>query len=278
MSRVHVLILCICLMVVTMGCSNRSNGYGPSWISSSPTVAPPPTYSLNIPSVARNQPYYNPTTSNAGAQPNGAPTNATPPPAAPATPAQLNGWIPKSDSPSTPAGSANPSTTGQPPIPAGTQFAAAPPLTGIQTASNTAMPASGASFTDSANYRTTSIDETRDETRLPATDASQVRAPAFGNPARQPTQFSAMPVPPASGYTGGPVYAGQPVIATHPGVGGPPVYTAQPTTGYPASYQATPTVNTGGTVLAQSTTTYDAGNGSQLGWRDREIQSGSYSR
>ncbi len=34
-------------------------------------------------------------------------------------------------------------------------------------------------------------------------------------------------------------------------------------------------MNSNGMVQAQSTATYDAANGAQMGWRDREISSGS---
>ncbi len=166
MSRNQLLLLVVCLLFSSSGCTGRYGQGGAGWLAGSPTVAPPPTYSLTIPSVARNQPYYNPNQTNAGA--------ATTPMVANAAPGQLNGWIPKSDNLQTATIAPNSGAPGQTQL-GPTAFAGGAPTSVIQTASNSALPGSGTSFTDSPNYRTTSIDETQDQTRLPATDATSVR-------------------------------------------------------------------------------------------------------
>jgi len=65
------LLLVSFLMACQTGCRNRCSqpcGGGGGLFAHNTTVAPAPTYSLNIPSVARNQPYY---------APNGGPISTT---------------------------------------------------------------------------------------------------------------------------------------------------------------------------------------------------------
>ncbi|MEM9943459.1 MAG: hypothetical protein AAF939_17990, partial [Planctomycetota bacterium] len=77
MSKLQTAILLFAFIVVMTGCRNRCSPCGSNWFANNATIAPPPTFSLNIPSVARNtQPYYTPGGNNT-LNPNGsAPTPA----------------------------------------------------------------------------------------------------------------------------------------------------------------------------------------------------------
>jgi hypothetical protein len=159
----------------------------------------------------------------------------------------------------------------------------------------TASAANGASYMDSVNYRSTRVDERLDETRLPLTDASTVRAPSTLNTTPTANRLS-QPVP----IYGTLVPAGQPAFSTQPAVvlpypaTNPNPYRAtqfaqpaqpgfiqgtmvygQPTNnvynGYPSPYAGS--VNSQSAVLAQSTTTFNPQGGptNDPGWRDREL-------
>jgi hypothetical protein len=185
-----VAVTAIAFIACSTGCRNRCNQpCGGGLFAGSPTIAPAPTYSLNIPSVAQNQPYYTP---NNGA---GRVNTASQAPL-PNTGNDLN-WR-KSGSPTNPnlgnqparqntgqnilannqagngrfvetnSGLVNPTAInpGQSVLVGGAQ-------PNIRTA---AIPATGNSVIDSRNFTTTQIDERQDPTRIPVTDATRVRA------------------------------------------------------------------------------------------------------
>ena len=162
---------CAALLILTLqpGCANRCNQPGGYWLSGNTRIAPPPTYSLNIPSVANNQPYYSP----GGAAVN--PTGSAP------TPADSNlQWRQPNDSSQTSPNSNSNSINGSrfvetnSPAPGRSVLGQIVPPAG-RTA---ALPASGSSFTDSRNFQTTQVDERQDSSRIPVTDATSVRAPS----------------------------------------------------------------------------------------------------
>ena len=286
MSRNFWILLAIGILAST-GCRNRyNNPYGGGLFTGTPTIAAPGTYSLNIPSLASNQPYYVPGQSNSAVVETLDPR--VPPSANNNYPAQLNGWRPSPDN----SGTSN-FNTGQSVLAASNvnNGYSVPP--GYRSASNTAMPGSGISYTDSTNYQSTGIDERTDRTRLAATDASNVRAPALNNPttgAPQFTQFqnsdprySATFNAPNSGRTNNSPLNNQinPVVGNgaRGGIANQgPVGTGQG--GYRATpYFTSPYARSSPSVLAQSTTNFDPnGNGSQVGWRDRELGSESLNR
>lgn len=309
MSRFQLLMLSICVVVMTVGCRNRCNNqcnpYGGGVFAGGPsTIAPPPTYSLNIPSVAGNQPYYTPgqaAPTNYTLNPNQrAPTPAT----RQATQQNQSGWKSSDNNLSKSGNGSGNNDNGSSVLAAPTKFvesnlranSGSTSATGTRTASTAPLPGSGVSFTNSQNYQTTRVDETQDATRLPLTDATAVRAPARNFPTGTP--MTAM----QNGYPGNyqagynsPIqqtyvaqngfyqraptgYAGAPVI-----IGGRPAtgYQGQPllvNPQYPAGYQQYPT-SSAPTVLAQSTATITPGaSGSQLGWRDRDLTGSRSSR
>lgn len=265
MSRNLILLLSIALLVLQSGCRNRCGNQCGSggFFAGNSTIPAPPTYSLNIPSVAGSQPYYVPGSGNGAIgtlNPNAPPTfNPS------QNQAQLNGWRP-SDSNS----GSNSNTNSNAP----TTFAngsTVPP--GFRTASATALPGSGSSFTDSRNYQSTRVDETLDRTRLAATDASSVRAPAQTNPTGA--------IPHLGSPQNDPRYANNPSgFYGAPQVGFAPVnnrgFIGQPQIGSPGYTGSPYTTTTAPAVLAQSTTTTDPRSSGQLGWRDREMGSDSF--
>lgn len=301
MSRFHLLMLSICVVAMTVGCRNRCHqqcGSPGVFAGGSPTIAPPPTYSLNIPSVARNQPYYTPgqtAPTNNTLNPNQrAPTPAT----RQATQQNQGGWR-SSDNNLSNAKGASGSDNGRSVLSAPTKFVESNGRNNsgstTRTASTAPLPGSGSSFTNSTNYQTTQVNETQDSTRLPVTDATSVRAPARNFPTGAPMtvmQGNGYPGAYQAGYNApiaqayaaqngfyqrGPTgYVAAPVI-----VGGRPVatgYQGQPlivNQQYPVGYQQYPT-SSAPTVLAQSTATTSpsgsaSASGTQLGWRDRNL-------
>lgn len=320
MSRMFLALITVaCVISLASGCRNcRLNpcnnacGFG-----ASPTLPAPPTYSLQIPSLGKNQPYYNgvPITAR---QPSPLinPNSAAPTPAS-STPtlAPQQGWRPVgTDQFSNPSVGSNypnspqnqPTSVLQSPVdlspnraPTGfaSQPASTPPLNSVlQPGDNrTAAAANGVSYTDSVNYRSTHVDERLDETRLPVTDASNVRAPSTLNTAPPANRFAqAVPIYGTVVPSNQPAYSTQPAVALpYPGTNTNPyraTQNAQPTqpgfiqgtvvygqpannanNGYPSPY-GNPT-NAQPAVLAQSTTTINPQNGQnyQSGWRDREL-------
>ena len=306
MSRFQLMLLSICLVSISVGCRNPGNNiYGGGAFAGGPTtIAPPPTYSLNIPSVAGNQPYYTPGQT--------APTHNTlnpnqraPTPAIrQATQLNQNGWRSADNDLSrinrvaplnqNNSGQSNPNN-GRSVLAAPTNFVETTPNTnsgsGTRTASAAPLPGSGASFTSSTNYQTTRVDETQDATRLPVSDATAVRAPARnfptgtplttaptnGYPANYQAGLGTLPVQQTFAAQNGVLqrvlpstgYAAAPVVISGQpvptGYQGQPLITNQP---YPYQY---PTSSSAPTVLAQSTAASTPGAGTQLGWRDRDL-------
>lgn len=302
MSRFQLLLLSICLVTVSVGCRNPGNNiYGGGAFAGGPsTIAPPPTYSLNIPSVAGNQPYYTPGQT--------APTNNTlnpnqraPTPAIrQATQLNQNGWR-SSDNDLSGAGNIAPLKTNNSPndgrsvLGAPTKFVESTPSansgSGTRTASTAPLPGSGVSFTSSTNYQTTLVDETQDATRLPVSDATAVRAPARNFPTGTPLTTAQN-----NGY---PYQSGLNAVPTQQTFAAQNNFLRQNPTGYaatpvliggqavPTGYQGQPLVASQQyqypsysppAVLAQSTATTTPGVGSQLGWRDRDLTGSSSSR
>jgi hypothetical protein len=264
-SSAAVAVALICISLAFCGgcrnCNRVCNGY-----SYSPTIAPPPTYSLQIPSANGNPAYYVPGGPNPNATAN-LPSYLVDPSRRAPVPAsnnggtninQQNGWRPtggtnlSSTSATARPGSNVPNALGNPGI-ARTQIASAPTARSVVT---------------SVDYASTRSNEQLDPTRLPATDASNVRAPAgFIN---NGTSQRLAQVRPATA----PVYPNtfnQSVGFTQPApavYNGRAVIAQQPTQQF---YYGTPTVRQSApTVLAQSTTTGIPTSGSG-GWTDREL-------
>lgn len=264
------------LLASQTGCRNRCNQQcgGGGLFASNTTVAPAPTYSLNIPSVARNQPYY---------APNGGPISTTA-----RAPIPANGTQPAAGSNSTlqwrQQGTANPGSTfgSQPAQPtSGTRLVETNTGINLNTGSSVlvggsqnpvqlaALPASGTSFTDSRNFATTRTDERLDATRVPVTDATQVRATAqtyIGsgqqlavNQPQLSQTYAAQPV----------LRQAQPVFSTNALVASnQPYYANNPNL---AQRQA---IYSGQAFIQPNTpATYSASVNNDIGWRNREIGS-----
>ncbi len=269
MSRVQLCLIFACVVLATTGCRNRCNNpCGNGWFAGNSTLAPPSTYSLNIPSVAANQPYYTPRQA--------APTNNTlnTNQRAPTSAGQA-GWRAADtnlSNGSQPQGESRSVLTNQ------TKFVETTPTNngavfnpGNQPpARMAALPGSGASFTNSSNYQSTQTDERRDPTRLAVNDASAVRAPARNNPTganysvpQQQTYAQNGFYAPQTGYTGQfMAYNGQPTN-----------YQGQAELVNPYAYR-----QNAQTVLAQSTAGVGSGSASQVGWRSRELNSDRINR
>lgn len=267
MSRIQPCLLVACVILLSAGCQSRCNNPYGGWFAGNSTLAPPPTYSLNIPSsVASNQPYYTPNQA--------APTNRTlnTNQSAP-TPASQAGWRATDTNLSNGSGGqGQPSSVLSPQ----TKFVETQARPGGQVNLNgqpqrfAALPGSGVSFTNSQNYQTTPFDERQDATRLAVTDASAVRAPArnfpTGNVAllqptyRNPANYS-VPAQQTyvaqNGYYAQPGYSGQVMMYN----GQAPGYQGQ-------AVLVNPNMNSQN-VYAQST----ASTPEQVGWHAREMNS-----
>ncbi len=272
-TKTLALILAGFFLVCQTGCRNRCNqGCGGGLFAHNTTIAPAPTYSLNIPSVAQNQPYY---------APNGGPISTTaraPTPVGtqPATGSTSNlQWRQQGTSnsgstfgsqPTQPvSGSRLVETNGGFNLNTGSSVLAGGPT---RVAAVQPLPATGTSFTDSRNFSTTQIDERLDATRVPVTDATQVRATAqtfIGSTQQagfnqQPFQtFAAQPTIPRSQ----PVYSTNALVASNQ-----PYYVNNPNL-------VQPQVAFNGQTYVQpsSPATYSASVNNDIGWRNREIGS-----
>ena len=210
-----------CLLVALSGCRNRGvcggSCFSANQFANQATIAPPATYSLTIPGSP-----------NAIALNNGGSGTTNQAPVRQATNTQplnngvnvQNGWVPAgstSTTNSTIQGSqstlpANNSTSGlnsqsQQNIRVAqnqTQLVNVNPINrpavsgsssrsnvASNTQSNVAAQTNGLSFTDATNFRSTAVDERLDQSRLPVTDASLVRAPTNFSPTTSVGQFSA---------------------------------------------------------------------------------------
>jgi len=276
------------------GFNNAIPNYGqqnPALAGRSPVIAPPATGSINIPSLARNNPFG----TNRGLLNTG---QAAPTPAnRSARFNQQNGWQGVGDgsrptSPQSNIQSGQGTTNNQ-----GTRTTLGSNST-LGTGQNAAQGAPSAarsvlvqdtqsrpagygdSYVRSPNYATTSVNETNDRTRLPATDASGVRAPSQYYTRASGVQVAQLP---AQGTFG----AAQP-------------YYSGTFQGNPAQYNsanfnvASGTVQPGGRpvgvfasnsnsnfnraiVQGQSTVTLDPyGNTRSADWRNRDVSSGAF--
>ncbi len=250
----------ICFAMIFVGgcrnCNRACTGYGNGY-AYSPTIAPPPTYSLQIPSANGNPAYYVPGGPNPNATANLPSYLVDPSRRAPVPTGsnggtsinQQNGWRPTGgNNLSSTTSTARPS-----PVAPQSQLTSAP---------------TARSVVSSIDYASTRSNEQLDPTRLPATDASNVRARAgfINNGSGQrlaQEQLARTPVYPNT-YS-------QPVAYTQPApavYNGRPVIARQPAQQF---YYGTPTLRQSApTVLAQSTTTGVPSNGSG-GWTDREL-------
>ena len=270
------LLLVSFLMACQTGCRNRCSQScgGGGLFANNTTVAPAPTYSLNIPSVARNQPYY---------APNGGPISTTARAPVPVGPQPAAGTSSNSNLQWRQQGTSNSGSTfgSQPAQPtSGTRLVET--NTGINLNSGSsvlvggsqynpqlasvALPATGTSFTDSRNFATTQTDERLDATRVPVTDATRVRATAqtfigsgqqvaFNQP--QPSQTFAAAAPRSQPVysTNAVVASNQPYYANNPNLVQQPIYSGQ------------------AFVQPSNSATYSASVGNDIGWRNREIGS-----
>lgn len=243
------IILIAVLVFWQAGCTNRCTS--PSGCSpfSTARVPAPGTGQLTIPTQVAGQPYYTPgapgsTTASTTLNP----TQSAPTVALNTQP--LNGWAPLPPSGytnSTYPNSGYPtsvypnSMVGQPPAYSSNfQVAGVPPSGGapgyrVATGTTMANPATTSSLQDGGTNGTVNQGNRTDPSRLPASDATQVRAPSqvATNPNFAP------PTQPAS-YSSN-LQAFQPVVP--PQVAGtpgsvPPNYQAQPYNGQPMSYQS----------------------------------------
>ena len=266
------IVMALLLLACTCGCQFRPNnnlvtgpaqgGLFSNWTGiGNARVAPPGTFSYQAP--GGTQPYYNPSNSSAG------PTNqATVGSAVPATGSpNFNNNAPAANG--TSAGTLQGTNFGQPQwrtpdAPNGSSFYGSPSPTttaGLNPTSYQPM---------APDYRTTTIDERYDPTRMPASDATMVRAPTSFTPngnwqmlnpgggyplANAPGQFEYRSVPQISGQS----LAAAPMTTS----AYPPGY------GYPAYPYAN---QSQAVVLAQASTSPELlarDPNFQAGWRDR---------
>ena len=290
-------IISSCLLI-SSGCGRNRTALAPFNSTYSPlagptTVAPPPTYSLNIPG-ANNQNYYNGSGTNQQL-PQRQATNTLPN----SNGVNLqNGWrplgAPNATTNSTIQNSPSTSATGssvlenRPEQLNQTQVVAVNPLNADPFRNNNRIAqnpsANGLSYTDSTNFNTTAVDERLDQSRLPVTDASGVRAPTNFNPTTTVGQFTApyyvpgqQPVyqnVPQQRFANVPVRQQAPIQAQQNFNRGNVVVGnfAQPTFAQ-LSQQPYNGLNTRNQVLAQSTVYADPANDPnfQSGWRDRDL-------
>ena len=300
----------VCVLIVQTGCRNRNpllanRSYGP--LTGPTTVSPPDTYTVQIPGRSNtNQgsglkqatntlPTTNPINVQNGWQPVGAtgatgtPTNSGSTTVTPVPSQNQTSVLQRSNSTivnQTPVVSVTPPNR----QPAASQN----PINRV------AQQNQGLSFTDSTNFRTTAVDERLDQSRLPVTDASQVRAPTRITPSTTVGQFNAPYYVPGrqNVAANAPQFAAPQRIASNPQIrqpiqnqpqafqrpGGPTTFVGsfgQPTFAQPTQ-QPYAGSNAQNRVLAQSTVYADPANDPNFtnGWRDRELSNSrdSFSR
>jgi hypothetical protein len=293
-NRSFVCVLAFCFVGVSLtGCRNRCNqpcvnpyqqpyanqygynaapNYGQAYngvAGRSPVIPPPATGTLNIPSIARNNPYglnQNPGLLNTG--------QAAPTPANRAGQFnQQNGWRTSGSGTTNPvpnpairpatgttlgsnsnsaAGSTNPTVA-----PANASSVL------VQNTQSRTNQGYGDSYVRSPDYSTTAVNETLDRTRLPATDASAVRAPSQFYARASGAQVAQLP---PQGTVNGqqPYYSG--TFQTNPAFNVPQGGVIQPGAVFAAN-----NVNRTAMVQDQSTATYDPyGNTRSADWRNRD--------
>ena len=302
-AKYAIAITCLCLLIALSGCRNRGlcgyNSCTPCFSSlTAPTTVPAPaTYSMQIPSAGQNQPYYN---GGAATAQNLLQTGgAAPTPITGASPnlAPQNGWR---------EAGTNDSSQYLPASNNQGQSVLASNSTTRPVQSVTNRTTGGLSYRDNMNYQTTAVDERLDQTRLAATDATNVRAPAGFQSPTMITQAPQFLIPPARYQNFGStpqntaaypnqriaqnqpiVYHGNPTFAGTPTYGsgstsvasnvipGRVEYYGQPTFAQPANQTYPGLTSSAPAVLAQSTV-YSDPRGTQNfqnGWRDRDLNS-----
>jgi|GEM_PF-6978147 len=173
MCRLVPALMCVVLAGIASGCRSNCN-QGCGLFQGSPRIAPPATYSLQMPGTA-NQNYYNPA-------------------APPGTANSNTGW-------NAPPGTANNIQPGTNPtsfsIAAGNGVNA-----NMQQVSSSTMPGSGSRII-SNDFATTRIDERMDPSRMPVADASNVRLqqPWTQMPNANQLASASMPVMSNPGYS-----------------------------------------------------------------------------
>lgn len=184
-------ILMLCVVICSTGCRNRCNSpCGGGFFAANPLIAPPATYSMNIPSVAQN-PYYTP-----GANGNSVLNTAG---QAPIGNGVQTGWRRADDGAANGANSnVNP---GRSVLNQNTTFVEVSPTSNSTGGVASGLPGTGTSYTAATDYRTTQVNENSDPTRLAVTDASRVIAPARNYPTGSPTFVAQAQVLPG-GYNG----------------------------------------------------------------------------
>lgn len=295
-----------CVLIVQTGCRNRgtflaNQPYGP--LTGPTTVAPPDTYTVQIPgqinanqgSAVRqaantlpvNNSINNPVNIQNGWQPAGSIGTGT------TTPGNTNST--STQNPSSVLQRSNSTIVNQTQVvsvnPPNRQPATNPNLT-----NQVAQQNQGLSFTDTTNFRTTANDERLDQSRLPVTDASQVRAPTRLSSNTTVGQFNApYYIPGRQNVANTPQFNVPQRIASNPqpvvpnqfsnvprqqgpttfvGTFGQPTFAQPPQQRYAGAAQ--------NRVLAQSTVYADPNNDPNFasGWRNPEIGAGreSFSR
>ena len=245
-------------------------GYAPTFNNASARSAlipPPATGSINIPSIARNNPY--------GLNQNRGLLNTNQRAPTPASDRaarfnQQNGWRPTqgSTAPAQSSGSNNSSsgtTLGSNTAIPNTNGTQAPRPVAPSNASSVLVQNQdrltngfGESFIRSQDYATTMVDETNDRTRLPATDASAVRAPSQYYARAESARVAQLP---PQGFGG----VQQPYYSPNQG---------QSQIGSAYAYNPNATVR----VQDQATATYDpyGGNTRSADWRNQNDENESF--
>ena len=274
--------LACCSLMFASGCRNCNpacggngygNGYGYSQQGSSARIAPPPTYSLQIPSANGNPAYYVPGSPNPTATANLPSYLVDPNRRAPVPTGntggtninQQNGWRPTGNNNFSNNGATLPTTLARNPNAGGNYNASGFNSSGNVPITQVASAPVPQSVVSSIDYASTGFNEQLDPTRLPATDASNVRAPAaFVNngSATRLAQVQPAPTPAYPNTYNQSVAFNQPAPAVYNGT---PVIAQQATQPF---YYGTPTVRQSApTILAQSTATGVPA----TGWTDREL-------
>lgn len=282
----------LCLMLTSAGCRNRATTCQPgcypspfAGLTGSTTVPSPQTYSIQIPGNANPQ-YYN-NSATAQQLPLQQPTGTLP--TANGSNSR-NGWQPVGATGTTgtlpvttppPSGSTSQlqSTINESNLVSVVDRGAGQP--GNRLAQNTGS-ANGLSRTNNSNFATTAVDERLDRSRLPVTDASQVRAPANFSPTTTVGQFN-LPWFNTNQYQGNTGYLPQFQVPQSVNSGGQPLVGPQQNVvignfSQPTFARASPQIYRGlatqnPQVLAQSTVYSDPSKDPnfQNGWRDRDL-------
>jgi hypothetical protein len=241
----------------------------------SPVIPPPATGTLNIPSLARNNPF--------GINPNrGLINTQQPAPTAANRSARFNfqnGWQPVGGNSRT---TNTPSNSGQTPgnttlgSNSGSGNGSAAPSSArsvlVQDTQSRSNLGYGDSYVRSPNYSTTAVNETFDRTRLPATDASGVRAPSQYYARATGAQVAQIPGQGGVGVQQPNYYSG--TFRAPNAIG----FNVAPGVIQPGVNPAGVIASRGNVIVQdQSTATYDPyGNTRSADWRNRDAIGGTF--